>query len=285
MIQVHHSFLPKCRSSVITRAILPTVQNFFSYSSCSKHNQIPFFGESIPPNHHYNQQDNKNGFSHDNLTNLQKITVALHSATTAFNDPTRADAVASLGEITGNVALSKIFDRMMKDETGLRILTEQPRVNQETVHIDDLSSTKPGTFGYAYAEFMRRHTFDPNERGPRNNTYIVDPRLSYVMLRYRQNHDFWHVLTGLPPTVLGELGLKWLEFIQMGLPVAALSATVGSLRLSESEQKILWDVYLPWAIRVGKEGEFLMNVYYEENFDIELSLLREELRIEAAPEY
>lgn len=59
---------------------------------------------------------------------------------------------------------------------------------------------------------------------------------------------------------------------------------MGSLRLSENEKRILWDVYLPWAIRVGNEAEFLMNVYYEEKFDVELSVLRDELRIEAAPE-
>jgi len=45
-------------------------------------------------------------------------------------------------------------------------------------------------------------------------------------------HDFWHVLCGLPPTVLGELALKWVEMVQTGLPVAAFSGLFGPLALS-----------------------------------------------------
>ena len=97
-------------------------------------------------------------------------------------------------------------------------------------------------------------------------------------------HDFWHALTGLPPTVLGELGIKWLELFQTGLPVAALSCTVGSLRLDAKDQDILMNHFLPWAIRNGQESNtFLMNVYYEKEFDTPLKDLRKHLNLEAAP--
>jgi ubiquinone biosynthesis protein COQ4 len=95
------------------------------------------------------------------------------------------------------------------------------------------------------------------------------------------------VLTGLPPTVVGELGIKWLELFQTGLPVAALSATVGSLRLSAEERDLLNQHYLPWAIRVGKHNSKcsnLMNVYYEKEFDTNLLELRDRLGIEPAPQ-
>jgi ubiquinone biosynthesis protein COQ4 len=89
-------------------------------------------------------------------------------------------------------------------------------------------------------------------------------------------------LTGLPPTVLGELGLKWLELLQTGLPVAALSATVGSLKLSSDERNVLTNQYLPWAVQMSQQSAYLMNVYYEEEFDTNLDELRERLRIEPA---
>lgn len=50
------------------------------------------------------------------------------------------------------------------------------------------------------------------------------------MTRYRQVHDFWHVLSGMPPTLLGEIAVKWLEFVQTGLPMNALSSFVGPLK-------------------------------------------------------
>jgi ubiquinone biosynthesis protein COQ4 len=108
------------------------------------------------------------------------------------------------------------------------------------------------------------------------------------MLRYRQCHDFWHALTDLPPTVLGELGLKWLELFQTGLPSAALSSSVASFSLSLQEQQVLWSVYLPWALRVGQQRMVfgtLMNIHYEDEWDTNLQELRDRYNIEPAPSY
>jgi ubiquinone biosynthesis protein COQ4 len=92
-------------------------------------------------------------------------------------------------------------------------------------------------------------------------------------------------LTGLPPTVLGELGIKWLELFQTGLPVAALSCTVGSLRLDANDRDILFNQYLPWAIRMSQNSNTssLLNVYYEKEFDTPLDELRQRLQLEPAP--
>jgi ubiquinone biosynthesis protein COQ4 len=218
---------------------------------------------------------------------VQRVGLAVHSAATAFSDPTRADAVAALGEVTGHVALTNMYDRMMSDPTGQRILRDRPIVSKATLPIDDfLRAAKDDdntslTFGKAYGAFLMKHGFDPDERD--QIKYIPDPELAYVMLRYRQCHDFWHVLTGLPPTVLGELGLKWLELLQTGLPIAALSATVGSLRLSSQNRDVLINHYLPWAVRMSTQSADLMNVYYEEEFDTDLLSLRDRLGVEPAP--
>lgn len=44
---------------------------------------------------------------------------------------------------------------------------------------------------------------------------IGNPELAFAMTRYREVHDFLHVLTALPPTVEGELALKTLEGVQV----------------------------------------------------------------------
>ena len=58
-----------------------------------------------------------------------------------------------------------------------------------------------------------------------------DAELAYVMQRFRELHDFWHVLFDLPPTEFGEIILKHVEMTQTKLPVCALSAFMGPLRL------------------------------------------------------
>ena len=67
------------------------------------------------------------------------------------------------------------------------------------------------------------------------------------MTRYREIHDFWHVLSGLPPTEFGEIALKWFEWEVTRLPVCLLSGVIGPTRLSLIEQMALIYIYIPWA--------------------------------------
>lgn len=76
---------------------------------------------------------------------------------------------------------------------------------------------------------MLSQGFSPDARLPVH--FVDDPELVYVMLRYRQIHDLMHTLMGMPPNLLGEVVVKWVEFIQTGLPMCGLAALFGPLRL------------------------------------------------------
>lgn len=225
----------------------------------------------------------------------------LQQAAIALRDPTRADAVAAVGELTGTTALQRLAATLRNDPVGRRILQERPLVQKNTIPYEQLLQQAQEVsqnddkdddmirFGQAYGSFLLQHGFDPDERDairymPRDTP--ADDELAYLLLRYRQSHDFFHALTGLPPTVLGELALKWLELFQTGLPLCAVSATVGSVvTLTPTEQAVLLRHYLPWALRVGQQMPFgsLLAVYYEEEWDTPLHELRARLKIEPAP--
>ena len=222
-----------------------------------------------------------------------RLDLTLQHAFTALRDPTRADAVAAVGELTGTVALRNLHNRMEQDPVGRRILQDRPLVSKATIPFAALieqskqpTTQEESTFGQAYGTYLREHEFDPDARDP---VRYFDPASdeAYIITRYRQCHDFWHALTGLPPTVPGELGLKWLELFQTGLPVAAMSCTAAVWTLPWNEQKLVWEVYLPWARRVHEriesQGTHLLNVYYEEEWDTPLLQLRARLGIEPAP--
>ena len=88
---------------------------------------------------------------------------------------------------------------------------------------------------------------------------IDEPELAYAMTRYREIHDFLHVLTGLPPTVEGELALKTLEAVQTGLPMAALSALGGPLSMRDPRRISRWygdaaPAVTTWAAICGRRS-------------------------------
>ncbi len=108
-----------------------------------------------------------------------------------------------------------------------------------------------------------------------------DEELAYVLQRYREAHDLWHVLFGVTRvTVAHEVGLKWVEALQTGLPVAALAALVGPLRLSWSQQRHLVARVLPWALRNARTNVDLLSVYYEQHFHEPLEHVQSALGIE-----
>jgi ubiquinone biosynthesis protein COQ4 len=47
---------------------------------------------------------------------------------------------------------------------------------------------------------MDSHSFSPDERSPVR--FVDNAELAYIMLRYRQVHDLWHVMSGHETSVM-----------------------------------------------------------------------------------
>ncbi|KAI8913578.1 ubiquinone biosynthesis protein Coq4, partial [Gorgonomyces haynaldii] len=213
---------------------------------------------------------------------LQRLLLASEAAVTALRNPWRGDMIAVLGETTGLGALSNMKNRMMMDVGGRRILRERPVINHTTLDLQKLQSLDKNTFGNHYFRFLEDHGFDPEERSPVK--YIQDPDLEYVMLRYRQVHDLWHVLNGLPQvSVQAELAVKVFEYFQTGLPMTLISVVGGPLRLTELERDELFNIYAPWAIQNARNAPFMMNVMYEDLWERDLKVLQKEFGLRPPP--
>lgn len=113
--------------------------------------------------------------------------------------------------------------------------------------------------------------------------FIDDPELAYIMQRYRECHDFYHVLLGFPVSVSAELVVKWFELANMGLPVAFLSSVFGPLRLKSDRRRRLVSTYLPWALRSGANAKPLIGVRWEERWTMQIADLRKELGVLEPP--
>mmetsp|Transcript_14317 Transcript_14317/g.45526 ORF Transcript_14317/g.45526 Transcript_14317/m.45526 type:complete len:185 (+) Transcript_14317:73-627(+) len=120
--------------------------------------------------------------SHTPLSAFQKVAVAVGSAAGALYRPARADLVGALGETTGEMAFTRMRDRMRNSEEGRRILRDRPRILESTVgHCWDLPRS---TLGGAYAHFMGVRDFSPDDRPPVR--FIDDEEVAYVAQRGEQ---------------------------------------------------------------------------------------------------
>lgn len=170
---------------------------------------------------------------------------------------------------------------MLSSPTGRRILRDRPRITSQTLSLPHLRTLPANSVGRAYAAWLDREGVSPDTRD--SVKYIDDEECAYVMQRYRESHDFYHALTGLPVVVEGEVALKAFEFANTGLPMTGLSL-FAVVRLRREERRRFWGVYGPWAVRNGLRAEEVVNVYWEEVLEMDVDVLRAELGIERPPD-
>ena len=140
-----------------------------------------------------------------------------------------------------------------------------------------LRSLPANTVGRTYVDWLDREGVSPDTRS--TVKYIDDEECAYVMQRYRECHDFFHALTGLPVMVEGEVALKAFEFANTLLPMTGLSVFAVT-RLKPAERKRFFTIYGPWAIRNGWSADEVINVYWEEELETDINKLRAELNVE-----
>lgn len=104
-----------------------------------------------------------------------------------------------------------------------------------------------------------------------------------MIARYRECHDFYHALVGLPVFREGEVALKAFEFANTGLPMTGL-AVFSAFTLKKAEWRRFWDIYGPWATRNGAQSDDVINVYWEEELETDIDELRTRLGIEKPPD-
>lgn len=170
---------------------------------------------------------------------------------------------------------------MLSSPTGRRILRDRPRITSRTMSLTYLRTLPPDSVGRAYAFWLDREGVSPDTRD--NVRYIDDEECAYVMQRYRECHDFYHALTGLPIMVEGEVALKAFEFANTLLPMTGLSLFAVA-RLKKNERSRFWSTYLPWAVGNGLRSQEIVNVYWEKELETDTDELRMRLGIERPPD-
>ncbi|KAI1398567.1 Coq4-domain-containing protein [Hypoxylon fuscum] len=219
---------------------------------------------------------------HVPLTRIERAALAVGSGVASLLDPYRHDMIAALGETTASpYFVQRLRRAMLASATGRRILRARPRLSSATLDLPYLRTLGPRTVGGTYAAWLDREGVSPDTRDAVR--YVDDAECAYVMQRYREAHDFYHALTGLPVVREGEVALKAFEFANTLLPMTGL-ALLALTTMKSAERQRFWTIYGPWAVRNGLRSEEVINVYWEEEMETDVEELRARLGIERPPD-
>ncbi len=120
-----------------------------------------------------------------------------------FISPGNTDAVLALGENSYQLGYAKEFlTRVAREPESAKVI--QDRKLLKPFHLLELQKLPEGTLGRVYADHMISSNLNPDFY---KVVPIIDDQI-FCMMRLRQSHDLWHIITGFDTSVEGEVGLQ-----------------------------------------------------------------------------
>lgn len=231
----------------------------------------------------YKSRAKPNYPGHVPLNTIEKFLMMAGSSIGSYLHPERNEFIVGLGESTAfTPVLRRLQRQMLSDPVGRQILRERPRITSESLDLNHLRLLPKNTIGSAYIQWLDREGVSPDTRVPVR--YIDDEELAYIYQRYRECHDFYHAITGLPIIIEGEIAVKVLEFTNIGIPMLGLGGLFAPLRLRPKQRERLYGIYYPWAFKSGLNSKPLINVYWEKILELDIDEFRRDMGIEQPPD-
>ena len=198
-----------------------------------------------------------------------------------------ASAFEAVFSLTGPM-IEREFRRFSEHPVGARLLKERPSLLDEIADLDKLGAMPEGSFGRAYADFMRRmNVSDARSFAALANVEELgrklgwDEGVAYFVERQSHSHDLFHVLSGYGSDVAGEGAVIWFTYGQFRLPVLwGILGVLALLRPKIGWQR--WHRYLYQAYERGRDASPLTCTDYERLFPMQLDDVRRELGIAPA---
>jgi len=195
----------------------------------------------------------------------------------------------SLFQNAGNTDSVYDIEDGLRHSSAMKLAVVHVRLNPDVARLMDqryiapdpdiasLLQYPPDSLGYKYAAGLQAAGFDPNFY----RSIVVEDDISYLLLRFRQTHDIWHLVTGFGTDVAGELSLKAFELAQTRRPMAAVLMSVGLLKALVSAPESLSDLFylMSQAYQLGLKATPLLAQRWEEAWDKPLTQWQQELGV------
>ena len=166
--------------------------------------------------------------------------------------------------------------RFTSKDPAVRVMIDE-RYLQPIPDTEALSKLPKDTLGYRYFYHLDSQGFDPDYY----RKIDVQDDIDYVMMRIRQTHDIWHVITGFDTHPLGEIAIKAVELAQTHRPMAAAICAGGVFRYMLKQPEQFGDCLdsIVAGYHMGLQAKSLLAMKWEELWDRKLDDLRERLGV------
>ncbi|MCR9245054.1 MAG: Coq4 family protein [bacterium] len=195
-----------------------------------------------------------------------------------LRNPEGTESVFDIEDGLKDIEATKgIVERVSEDAEVAALMRE--RYLAQPVDVEALAKLPVGTLGHEFARHIREHGFDADYY----RKLEVKNDLDWVLMRMRQTHDLWHVVTGIDSDRLGELAVKAFELAQTWRPLAAVITTGGLLRYVAKEPDRLGDVmaHISHGYQLGRHARPFLAQRWEEGWDVPLAVWRERVGLPA----
>jgi len=187
------------------------------------------------------------------------------------NNPQDTKAVFKVTDSLLSLGLLKSEKDLLKSTSeGLQFCQSRKLLGK--VDLKELQKCPVGSIGKIYADRMIRDNLSPDFF----NVLDVTNDEIYFMMRLRQTHDLWHVLTGFDTSIKGELGLQAFMMIQTHTPLAPLVIGAMLIRSALKDQKeareIMESVLCGW--QMAKHAKPIFAIDWEAQWSTPLEDLR-----------
>ncbi len=216
--------------------------------------------------------------TYDRRVTLRELMLVFGATARVLRDSDRLKDIHLVADITSRGRMAELLARA-RERGEPEVMRARPEIDETTVDFAALRSLPPDTLGGAYARHLDRYQLDIHT-DPTSTRFIDDADVRYLMHRYRQIHDIWHVLAGVGIAGHEEVLLHAFTLGQLRLPVSMMIVTLGTLKHIVLERR--WTALragLLHAYRSGRAAAPLLLVRWEEHWDRPLADVRADYNI------
>jgi ubiquinone biosynthesis protein COQ4 len=204
----------------------------------------------------------------------------LYALIKLYQNPNNVEPVFKIAGFRNHESFRLSLEKIKTDPAVVNLMEE--RYLGPPINIDGLMKLPQMSLGHCFAKFMTENKLQVNF-APKLDLDL-DDEMTYLRKRARKTHDIWHVVTGYPPTPMGEIALSAFYLAQSRVPLSGIILGFGFIACTIKEPHRLEELMnaLMDGWRRGLKAAPLFAEKWEEQWEVPLIEIQMKLGLRSA---